>query len=104
MLFGLPWFAVVAIVAIAGGLIFAYKEEELKMEAKRIGGAKELNELRKVVHNLKSRVENLEAIAAEEKEHSSAKKGNPLGEIEIDDEVDTENTDHRGSSGKTKTQ
>ena len=27
MLFGLPWFAVIAIVAIGGGMIFSYKEK-----------------------------------------------------------------------------
>mgnify|MGYP001270387349 CR=1 FL=1 len=32
MLFGLPWFAVIAIVAIGGGMIFSYKEKELSLE------------------------------------------------------------------------
>lgn len=97
MLFGLPWFAIVAIVAVAGGLIYAYKEKELEMEEKRIGSVRELKELRKMVQNLKSRVESLEAIAAEEK-NSADNQANPLGEIEIDDEVDSGNSDTSNAS------
>ena len=33
MLFGLPWFAV---VAIGGGMIFSYKEKELALEEKNL--------------------------------------------------------------------
>lgn len=98
MLFGLPWFAIVAIVAIVGGLFYAYKEEELKAEQNRMGSARELNELRKIVHNLKSRVENLEAIATEEGSTFSKEEANPLGEIEIDDEVESGNSDTSNTS------
>lgn len=86
MLFGLPWFAIVAIISVAGGLFYAYKEKEMEMEGKRMGSARELNELRQIVHNLKSRVENLEAIASEEKPFRSQENSDPLGDIEIDEE------------------
>ena len=46
MLFGLPWFAVIAIVAIGGGMIFSYKEKELSLEEKRLFSAREANDLR----------------------------------------------------------
>ena len=36
MLFGSPWFAVIAIVAIGGGMIFSYKEKELALEEKNL--------------------------------------------------------------------
>lgn len=104
MLFGLPWFAVVAIVAIGGGLLFAYKEKEMEMEEKRMGSARELNEMRQIIQNLKSRVENLEAIAAEDSRSTSQKEANPLGEIQIDDEVERQNNDNIERSGRTKTQ
>lgn len=67
-MFGLPWFAVIPIVAIVGGLIYAYKEKELEMEIeeKRMMGAREANELRAMIRELQSRVQNLETIAAEE--------------------------------------
>lgn len=104
MLFGLPWFAVVAIVAIGGGLLFAYKEKEMEMEEKRMGSARELNEMRQIIQNLKSRVENLEAIAAEDSRSTSQKEANPLGEIQIDDEVERQNNDNIERSGRAKTQ
>jgi hypothetical protein len=65
-MFGLPWFAVIPIVAIIGGLIYAYKEKELEIEEKRMMGAREANELRAMIRELQSRVQNLETIAAEE--------------------------------------
>lgn len=66
MFFGLPWFAVVAIVAIVGGLILRYREQELQMEAKTVGNLKQLRELQKNVENLQQRIENLEAIITED--------------------------------------
>ncbi len=65
-MFGLPWFAVIPIVAIVGGLIYAYNEKELQIEEKRMMGAREANELRAMIWELQSRVQNLETIAAEE--------------------------------------
>jgi len=67
-MFGLPWFAVIPIVAIVGGLIYAYKEKELEMEIeeKRMMGAREANELRAMIRELQGRVQNLETIATEE--------------------------------------
>jgi uncharacterized protein YlxW (UPF0749 family) len=61
MLFGLPWFALIPMVAIVGGLIYAFKEKELQMEEKRMVKSRELNEMRQIIHNLKSRVDTLEA-------------------------------------------
>lgn len=86
MLFGLPWFAIVAIVAIGGGLIYAYKEQELQAEEKRYTSSKESQELRKLILNLKSRIEHLEAIATEERNSQS-------GDISIDEvEIKSDNS------------
>lgn len=60
MLFGLPWFAVIAIVAIGGGMIFSYKEKELALEKKRLFSASEANELRGHIDHLERRIEQLE--------------------------------------------
>ena len=67
-MFGLPWFAVIPIVAIVGGLIYAYKEKELEMEIeeKRMMGAREANELRAMIRELQGRVQNLETIRNEQ--------------------------------------
>lgn len=82
MLFGLPWYAVIAIVGIVGGLLAGLREKELKLEEKRLTSAKESQELRKMILNLKNRIEKLEAIVAS----NNAEKGEiSLDEIEIKD-------------------
>jgi uncharacterized protein YlxW (UPF0749 family) len=83
MLFGLPWWALIPIIAVAGGLLIEYRKQELKAEEKRMASSKEIHELRKILHNLKSRIETLEGSVAAEKE---AKKNVPLDDIEIKDD------------------
>ncbi|MEQ9266444.1 MAG: hypothetical protein RLN81_14535 [Balneolaceae bacterium] len=85
MLFGLPWFALIPIIAIVGGLVLAYKEKELKLEEKRLTSSKESNELRKMILNLKNRVENLESIITESEEKRVEV---PLDEIEIKNDLE----------------
>lgn len=102
MLFGLPWYALIPMIAIIGGLVYAYKEKELEMEEKRMGSSRELNEMRKIIHNLKSRVENLEAIVTEEERKSSDKPASNLSDIEIEDEVEDQNSDNSSVKRKTK--
>ncbi len=60
MLFGLPWFAVIAIVAIGGGMIFSYKEKELALEEKNLFNVREAYELRGDIERLQRRIEHLE--------------------------------------------
>ena len=85
MLFGIPWFAIIPIVAIVGGLLYAYKEKEMELEAKRLTSTKESQELRKMIFNLKARVENLEAIVTETEKNSAGKPEISLDDIEIND-------------------
>jgi len=61
MLFGLPWFAVIAIVAIGGGMIFSYKEKELALEEKNLFNVREAYELRGNIERLERRIEHLES-------------------------------------------
>ncbi|WP_103664179.1 hypothetical protein [Gracilimonas amylolytica] len=102
MLFGLPWYAIVAIVSIAGGLFYAFKEKEIEMESKRMTNVRELNELRKVVHNLKSRIETLESDLKTRSKNTSNHSSNPLGEIEIDDEVEGQNSDNSTNKSRNR--
>jgi hypothetical protein len=104
MLFGIPWYALIPMIAIVGGLVYAYKEKELEMESKRVTNVSELNELRKVVHNLKSRIDILESDLKKQSKQSSYKASNSLGDIEIDDEVKDQNSDNSAhNQGNTKT-
>lgn len=93
MLLGLPWFAWIPIVAIIGGLITEHQKNKMKMMQMQRDSNQETDDLRKVIHNLKSRVENLEAIAAQSPEEMK----NPVsvGEIEIKDEYDMSKDENR---------
>ncbi len=102
MLFGLPWFAIIPIVAIIGGLVYAYKEQELKMEEKRMSNSKEVHELRKIIHNLKSRVENLEAIVTTTEDFDE-EEADPLSSIELDNDLNEENRNRSGSRRRSQT-
>jgi len=95
MLFGLPWWAIIPIVAIVGGLILRYREQELKHEEKMRSGSKEINELRKIIQNLRSRIEHLESQKTSA--GSDKKKNVPLDDIEIKDEYYSEDEDNQGN-------
>jgi len=92
MLFGLPWWALIPIIAIVGGLFIEYRKQELKAEEKRMTGSKEIHELRKIIHNLKSRIEKLESSASSSSS-GNVKKNVPLDDIEIKDEYYTDGND-----------
>ena len=80
MLFGLPWYAIIALVAIIGGIISGYQKQKMELQQKNSQNNQEIDELRKVVHTMKSRIENLEAIAATNPQEF---KSDSLGDIEI---------------------
>ena len=102
MLFGLPWFAIIPIVAIVGGLLYAYKEKEMEMEEKRMGKARELNEMRQIIQNLKSRVDELEAKVSGSEAKASGKESGSLSDIEIEDESERQNSDNVSSRTRSR--
>ncbi|MBO6572998.1 MAG: hypothetical protein ABJ387_14955 [Balneola sp.] len=91
MLFGLPWWAIIPLVAIIGGFITKYREQELKHEEKRMASTKEIHELRKIIQNLKARIEKLEGSVSSS--GSDVKKNVPLDDIEIKDEYYSDGND-----------
>ncbi|MBR9916117.1 hypothetical protein GYB29_00125 [bacterium] len=91
MLFGLPWWALIPIIAVAGGLFIEYRKQELKAEEKRMASSKEIHELRKIIQNLKARIEKLEGSVSSS--GSDAKKNVPLDDIEIKDEYYSDGND-----------
>lgn len=88
MLFGLPWWALIPLSAIIGGLFIEYRKQELKAEEKRMSSSKEINELRKIIHNLKGRIDDLEATVSSNA--ATQKKKVPLDDIEIKDDYHQE--------------
>ena len=92
MLFGLPWFAIIPIVAIIGGIYASIREKEMKLEEKRLTSSKESQELRKMILNLKSRVEHLEAIATQTEDERGEIS---LDDIEIKNDLDRKDRSNR---------
>lgn len=54
----------IPLVAIIGGYIIDYQKNKLKWRSTTASNENELEEVRSLVHKLKKRIENLEAIAA----------------------------------------
>lgn len=78
----------IPLVAIIGAFIIEYQKNKMKMMDRSRQNEQEVDELRKLVHSLKTRIENLEAIAAGEPEEFKSGSGAGISEIEIEDEID----------------
>lgn len=90
------WIALVAIVAIGGGLLLEYQKNKLKLMEKSRKNENEVSDLRKEIKGLKSRIENLEAIAAGDPDEFSAEP--QMSDIELDMEEETEDNQERVSN------
>ena len=77
--------AVIPLVAIIGGLYIENQKIKLKMTEKGQQSKQEVDEVRKLANSLKTRIENLEAIAAGEPETFKTGAGAGMKEIEIDE-------------------
>lgn len=91
-MFGLPAWAIIALVAIVGGIFLGYKEKELKLEEKALMSNKQAQELKKMIHHLTSRVDELEREIKKTKSSSSVN-------IDFDDDESDNGDTNRGSSG-----
>lgn len=76
----------IPLVAIIGGFFLEYQKTKMKMMTKNRQNEEEVDDLRKLVNSLKTRIENLEAIAAGDPEEFSVGAGKGMEEIEIDEE------------------
>lgn len=76
----------IPLVAIIGGYIIDYQKNKLKWQNQTNSNEKELDELRVLTQQMKKRIENLEAIAAESPSDFQKNPGSErLNRIEIDD-------------------
>lgn len=78
----------IPLVAIVGSFILKYQKTKMHMMTKSRQNEQEVDELRKLVDSLKTRIENLEAIAAGEPDDFRTGAGKGMQEIEIEDEMD----------------
>ena len=79
----------IPLAAIIGGMILEYQKNKMKLMNKSRQNEQEVDDVRKLVNSLKTRIENLEAIAAGEPEEFKTGAGAGMKEIEI------EEVDHR---------
>lgn len=75
----------IPLVAIIGGLYIEYQKNKMKMMEQGHQNEEDVEELRKYTDKLKTRIENLEAIAAGEPDAFKTGAGKGLKEIEIDE-------------------
>lgn len=75
----------IPLVAIIGGHIIEYQKNKIKMMNMSERNEEEVEDVRKLVNALKTRIENLEAIAAGAPEEFKTGAGAGMSEIEIDD-------------------
>jgi hypothetical protein len=93
---------IVALVAIIGGYIIDYQKNKLKWQDKSSKTAEDLDEVRTLVHQMKKRIENLEAIAANDPEEFKSKSSDPLGRIEMDRDEQIKNENQQKVSNLAK--
>ncbi|NGP77708.1 hypothetical protein G3570_13760 [Balneolaceae bacterium YR4-1] len=75
----------IPLVAIIGGMILEYQKNKMKLMNKSRQNEQEVDDVRKLVNSLKTRIENLEAIAAGEPEEFKTGAGAGMKEIEIEE-------------------
>lgn len=93
---------IVALAAIIGGYIIDYQKNKLKWQDKSSKTAEDLDEIRTLVHQMKKRIENLEAIAASDPEEFKSKASDPLGRIEMDRDEQIKNENQQKVSNLAK--
>lgn len=69
--------AVIILVAILGGYLIDYQKNKLQWESKNSKQDEEVDDLRKLVQQMKKRIENLEAIAAQNPDDFKMNDANP---------------------------
>lgn len=79
------WIVLIILVSIIGGLIIEYQKNKMQMMNLSQQNEEEVEDVRKLVNSLKTRIENLEAIAAGEPDEFKTGAGAGMSEIEIDE-------------------
>lgn len=93
----------IPLVAIIGGYIIDYQKNKLKWQNQTNSNEAELDDLRGVVQKLKTRIENLEAIAAGDSASFSEKHPLEMDSFDIDEEqIKQENRQNVANKVKSK--
>ncbi len=95
---------IIILAAIVGGYIIDFQKYKIKWQTKNSHLDDQVAELRTLVHQMKKRVENLEAIAASEPDEFRSEDTDPLNRIEVDDDdsIKKENQQKISNLAKSK--
>lgn len=85
----------IPLVVIIGGYIIDYQKNKLKWQSQNSQTDNEIEEIRKLMFQMKKRLENLEAIAAGEPDNFSNTNKNPHDIIEVPDSNEIKNENKR---------
>lgn len=94
--------AFIILTAIIGGYLIDYQKNKLEWQSKNSKQDEEVDDLRKLVQQMKKRIENLEAIAAQNPEDFKMNDANPREFIEIDDEQSIKNENRKKVADQVK--
>lgn len=96
--------ALIILTAIVGGYLIDYQKSKLEWQSKNSKQDEQVDDLRKLVQQMKKRLENLEAIAAQNPDDFKMSDANPREFIEIDDQqsIKQENRKKVANQAKSK--
>lgn len=94
--------AIIVLTAIVGGYLIDYQKNKLQWQSKNSKQDEEVSELRKLVQQMKKRIENLEAIAAQNPSDFTMNDSKPRDFIEIDEEESVKKENARKVADKAK--
>lgn len=94
--------AIIILAAIIGGYLIDYQKNKLKWQSKNNQSDKELIEVRQEMNRMKRRIENLEAIAADDSVGRTHQSSASTVRIEIDDEQSIKEENKKNVAEKAK--
>lgn len=95
--------ALIILTAIIGGYLIDYQKNKLKWQSTNTKQNEEVDDLRKLVQQMKKRIENLEAIAAQNPTDFKMNDSKPRDFIEIEDEETIKQQNRQKIADKVKT-
>lgn len=95
--------ALIILTAIIGGYLIDYQKNKLKWQSTNTKQNEEVDDLRKLVQQMKKRIENLEAIAAQNPTDFKMNDSKPRDFIEIDHEDTIKQENRQKVADKVKT-
>ncbi len=94
--------AIIILTAVIGGYLIDYQKSKLEWQSKNSKQDEQVDDLRKLVQQMKKRIENLEAIAAQNPDDFKMGDANPREFIEINDQQSTKQENRKKVANQAK--